>query len=107
MARSADVIVVGAGVMGCSAALGLGRGGREVVVVDKAGRPGHGSTRASSAVVRFDYPTRDEVATAWESKHHWAASLQHQCDHTGQIVNLGVFSRKRAVKQSTTNTVLG
>jgi sarcosine oxidase subunit beta len=77
MSRSADVIVVGAGVMGCSAALELARRGLKVVVVDKAGGPGHGSTSASSAIVRFEYPTRDAVATAWESKHHWANWRDH------------------------------
>ena len=77
MAQTADVIVVGAGVMGCSAALELAKRGLAVVVVDKAGGPGHGSTGASSAIVRFEYPTRDEVATAWESKHHWANWEEH------------------------------
>lgn len=77
MSRSADVIVVGAGVMGCSAALELARRGLKVVVVDKAGGPGLGSTSASSTIVRFEYPTRDEVATAWESKHYWANWSEH------------------------------
>jgi sarcosine oxidase, subunit beta len=79
MATTADVIVVGAGVIGSSAALELAKLGLRVVVVDKAGGIGHGSTSASSAVVRFNYPTWDGVATAWESKFCW----ENWGDHLG------------------------
>ncbi|MEU7839025.1 FAD-binding oxidoreductase [Nonomuraea sp. NPDC049129] len=65
------MVIVGAGVIGSSAALELAKLGLRVVVVDKAGGVGHGSTSASSAVVRFNYSTWDGVATAWESKHCW------------------------------------
>lgn len=74
---TAEVILVGAGVIGSAAALELARGGRRVVVVDKAGGPGHGSTSASSAVVRFNFSTLDGVATAWESRHCWLAWEEH------------------------------
>ncbi|PXY33530.1 oxidoreductase [Prauserella coralliicola] len=74
---TADAIVVGAGVIGSSTALELARRGLNVVVVDKAGGPGHGSTSASSAVVRFNYSTWDGVATAWESKHCWEKWSEH------------------------------
>jgi glycine/D-amino acid oxidase-like deaminating enzyme len=50
-----------------------------VLVVDKAGAPGQGSTSASSAIIRFNYSTWDGVATSWESKHcwdNWAAHLE-------------------------------
>lgn len=74
---TADVIVVGAGVIGSSAALELARRDLKVVVVDKAGSAGHGSTSASSAVVRFNYSTWDGVATAWESRHCWEKWDEH------------------------------
>jgi sarcosine oxidase, subunit beta len=74
---SADVVVVGAGVIGSSIAFELAKSGRRVVVVDKAGGPGQGSTSASSAIVRFDYSTRDTVATAWESYHCWLGWADH------------------------------
>jgi sarcosine oxidase, subunit beta len=67
----ADAVVVGAGVIGSSVALGLARQGRQVLVVDKAGGIGHGSTSASSAIVRFNYSTYEGVALAWESLHAW------------------------------------
>src|SRR3954454_1894972 len=88
MSRTADVIVVGAGVMGSSAAFELAKRGLSVIVVDKTGGPGHGSTSASSAIVRFEYPTRDAVATAWESKQHWANWGDHlQSDEQAQLAS--------------------
>lgn len=71
MSTTADVVVIGAGVIGSSIALELSRAGRDVVVVDKAGGIGHGSTSASSAIVRFNYSTWSGVAAAWESLHCW------------------------------------
>lgn len=70
MARTADAIVVGAGVIGCSVAYALARGGRSVIVVDRNPGPGQGSTNASSAIIRFNYSTFAGIATAWEA--HWA-----------------------------------
>jgi sarcosine oxidase, subunit beta len=74
---TADAIVIGAGVIGSSTALELSRLGLKVVVADKAGGPGHGSTSASSAIVRFNYSTRDGVATAWEAMHCWQRWAEH------------------------------
>jgi sarcosine oxidase, subunit beta len=70
-------IVVGAGVIGSSIALELARAGVSVTVVDRAGAAGHGSTSASSAVVRFNFSTRDGVALAWESRHCWESWAEH------------------------------
>ncbi|GAA1713114.1 FAD-binding oxidoreductase [Kribbella yunnanensis] len=77
MARKADVIVVGAGVIGSAVAYELARRELDVVVVDKATGVGHGSTGASSAVVRFNYSTFDGVALAWESFHCWTKWAEH------------------------------
>jgi glycine/D-amino acid oxidase-like deaminating enzyme len=86
-----DVVVIGAGVIGSSIALALSRSGRRVVVVDKAGGPGHGSTSASSAIVRFNYSTRDGVALAWESKHCW----EQWADHLGHVDDAGLAAFRR------------
>ena len=86
MDRNADVVVVGAGVMGGSIALELAKQGLSVVVVDKLGAPGHGSTSASSAIVRFNYSTFDGVATSWESKQCWA----EWSDYVGVIDDAGI-----------------
>ncbi|WP_226354277.1 FAD-binding oxidoreductase [Pseudonocardia sp. ICBG601] len=72
-----EVVVVGAGVVGSSIALDLARGGYGVLVVDKAGGVGHGSTSASSAVVRFNFSTWAGVAGAWESRAAWERWDEH------------------------------
>jgi glycine/D-amino acid oxidase-like deaminating enzyme len=84
-ARTADVVVVGAGVIGSSIALELASSGRSVVVVDRASGPGQGSTSASSAVVRFNYSTWDGIALSWEAKHCWERWAEHLggVDETG------------------------
>ena len=74
---NADAVVIGAGVIGSAVALELARGGRNVVVVDKAAGPGQGSTSASSAVIRFNYSTWDGVALSWEAKHYWESFREH------------------------------
>lgn len=81
MRFSADAVVVGAGVIGSSIALELSRAGYDVVVVDKAGGIGHGSTSASSAIVRFNYSSWSGVAAAWESLHCWI----NWSDHLGYV----------------------
>ena len=67
----ADVVVIGAGIIGAAVALELARGGRSVVCVDQGPGPGAGSTSASSALIRFCYSTIDGVLTAWESALYW------------------------------------
>lgn len=74
---AADAVVIGAGVIGASVALELSKRGLRVIGVDKSAGPGHGSTSASSAVVRFNYSTADGVATSWESKHCWEGWEAH------------------------------
>ncbi len=81
MNLTADVVVIGAGVIGASTAFELAKTGRRVLVIDKLAGPGQGSTSASSAIVRFNYSTRDGVAAAWESKHHWADWTGHLDGH--------------------------
>ena len=65
------VVVVGAGVVGCSIAYALATRGHDVLVLDKGPGAGAGSTSASSAVVRFSYSTLDAVKLSWESLHLW------------------------------------
>jgi len=81
MTTTADAIVVGAGVLGASIAFELAKLGLRVAMVDKEGAPGHGSTSASSAIIRFNYSTFDGVATSWEAKHYW----ESWSDHLGRM----------------------
>ncbi len=77
MTATADVLIIGAGIVGSSTALELSRRGLDVLVVDKAGGAGMGSTSASSAVIRFNYSTWEGVAASWESKFRWEEWEEH------------------------------
>lgn len=72
-----DAVVIGGGVIGSAITLELARCGLAVVTVDKAGAPGHGSTSASSAIVRFNFSTLDSVTAAWEAMHYWQDWEEH------------------------------
>ena len=87
----ADIVVIGAGVIGSSIAFELARDGHRVVVVDKAGGVGHGSTSASSAIVRFNYSTWAGVALAWESLQAWRDWQGHLEWRGGEV--LAAFRR--------------
>lgn len=69
--QTADVLIIGAGVVGCSIAFYLAQAGHRVVTLDRGPGAGQGSTSASSAIVRFNYSTWCGVVAAWESKHRW------------------------------------
>jgi len=66
------VVVIGAGVLGCSTGLALARRGHDVVIVDRHGEVGHGSTSASCGIVRRFYSEPGMSAMAHESAAIWA-----------------------------------
>jgi sarcosine oxidase subunit beta len=74
---SVPVVVIGAGVVGCSVAFAVSRAGMQVTLVDSASGPGQGSTSASSAIVRMHYSTFEGVALAWEARQAWEQWPQH------------------------------
>jgi len=71
MSQTADVIVIGAGVIGAATAFELAKDGRRVIVVDRNAQAGHGSTAGSCAIIRMHYSTFDGTAFAWEGYHYW------------------------------------
>jgi sarcosine oxidase, subunit beta len=73
MTRSADAIIIGAGVIGAAVALELSRRGYRTLNVDKHPAAGYGPTSASCAIVRYSYSTWDGVAMAWEGSYYWKA----------------------------------
>jgi sarcosine oxidase subunit beta len=91
--RSADAVVIGGGIIGCSIGRSLAGRGLRTVVVDKGPEPGAGSTSASSAIVRFHYSTLDGVKLAWESKHHWAdwATVVGDQEHLARFHQIGMI----------------
>lgn len=62
----AEVIVVGAGIVGASTAFHLAERGVDTLVVDRDGIAA-GSTSRSGALIRTHYPTTLEADLAWES----------------------------------------
>src|SRR5204863_8200403 len=65
------------GILGASIALELARLGRRVVVLDKNGDAGDGSTRSSTAILRSFYGTRPAVALALEGRKVYEAWPEH------------------------------
>ncbi|HTJ08778.1 MAG TPA: FAD-binding oxidoreductase [Candidatus Binataceae bacterium] len=68
----AEVIVVGAGVVGCSLALHLARSGARVTVFDKAGEVCAGMSARSGALLRMHYTFAPEAELAWKSLGYFA-----------------------------------
>ena len=64
--------VIGAGIVGCAVGRELRRRGHEVVVVDRNGDVGHGTTSASCGIVRRFYSQPGMAAMAHESAMIWA-----------------------------------
>ncbi|HEY3263046.1 MAG TPA: FAD-dependent oxidoreductase [Pseudonocardiaceae bacterium] len=75
-----QVAVVGAGIMGCSAARALAMDGHEVVLYEQfhVGHD-HGSSHGRSRIVRLAYPDEEWVRLAEESLAGWR-ELEEECD---------------------------
>lgn len=71
MAETADVVIIGAGVIGAATAFELAKLGYRTLSLDRNAAAGHGSTSGSCAIIRMHYSTRDGTAFAWEGYHYW------------------------------------
>jgi sarcosine oxidase subunit beta len=80
-----DIIIIGAGVVGCSIALALSRRGFRTINVDALPAAGYGSTSHSSAIIRPFYSHVTSAAVAHESRFHWLdwAGFLNQTDESG------------------------
>src|SRR5262245_24818928 len=72
MNEAADVIIIGAGVMGCAAAYHLAKDGAHVLLLDQF-EVGHdrGSSHGPSRIIRLAYDSVDYVALARASYALW------------------------------------
>jgi sarcosine oxidase subunit beta len=91
--NAADVIVVGAGVVGCSLALHLARAGARVRVFDK-GPLCAGMSARSGALVRMHYTFAPEAELAWKSLEYfenWERIVGGRCgfERTGFAIVVG------------------
>ena len=71
MARQADAIIIGAGVIGAATAFELCKRGYKTLNIDKLPTAGYGPTSNSCAIVRAHYSSRDGVAMAYEGFFYW------------------------------------
>ena len=69
--QNPDVIIIGAGIIGCSTAFELAKRGYKTLNIDKNSEAGSGSTVNSCAIVRAHYSTPDGVALAYEGFKYW------------------------------------
>lgn len=67
MRDRADVVVIGAGIIGAACAYRLAEQGLEVLVLDKAPAPATGSTGKSAAGVRVQFTEATNVLLSWHS----------------------------------------
>lgn len=66
-----DVIIIGAGVIGASVALGLSRKGFKTLNIDALPAAGYGSTSNSSGIIRPFYSAIESCALAHEARNRW------------------------------------
>ncbi len=71
MTRTADAIIIGAGVIGAAVAFEMAKKGFKTLNIDVNGEAGHGSTSGSCAVIRVHYSTLEGTALAYEAYHYW------------------------------------
>jgi len=71
MSKTADAIIIGAGVIGAAIAYEMAKRGKKTLTVDRNTQAGHGSTAGSCACIRMHYSTFDGTAFAWEGYHYW------------------------------------
>lgn len=79
MGRDADIVVVGAGIMGVAAAKALAQTGRGVIVLEQF-EPGHehGSSHGGSRIFRLSYPDPHHVRLAQGALLAWR-ELEAEC----------------------------
>jgi glycine/D-amino acid oxidase-like deaminating enzyme len=83
---TSEIIVVGAGVVGCSLAFHLARTGKKVTVFDKARDVGAGMSARSGALLRMHYTFAPEAELAWKSLSyfvHWEQMVGRDAERRG------------------------
>jgi len=101
--RDAEVVVIGAGVMGLAAGAALACAGKRVIVVEQF-RPGHarGSSHGSARVFKVSYPDPEFVDLALTSLGRWR-ELEDEVGEellttTGSIDVGGIAGRREALE---------
>jgi len=85
MPQEADVIVVGAGIIGAACAYRLAERGLKVRVVDKAIAPAMGSTGKSAAGVRVQFSQETNILLSWHSILEYRQMKEASYRNTGYL----------------------
>ena len=88
MNSTAEVVVIGGGVMGCSILYHLTRMGMRDALLLEQGVLGSGSTGRSQAILRMHYSNPVTSAMAWESLKRYR-NFQEETGHPSGYVNTG------------------
>src|SRR5947207_11647240 len=83
MAKQADAIIIGAGVIGAATAFELTKRGYKTLNIDKLPASGYGPTSNSCAIVRAHYSSREGVAMAYEGFFYWQ-DWERYLEHTDE-----------------------
>ncbi len=71
MARTADAIIIGTGIIGAATALEMAKKGYKTLSIDKNPAAGYGPTSGSCAIIRVHYSTLEGTAFAYEGYFYW------------------------------------
>ena len=71
MARTADAIIIGAGIIGAATAFEMAKQGYQTLSIDKNPAAGYGPTSGSCAIIRVHYSTLQGTAFAYEGYFYW------------------------------------
>ncbi len=89
MSKTADVVVIGGGINGCTTAYALAKRGVERVVLVEKGHIASGPTGRSSGIVRQHYSHETLAAMARDSVRIWQ-SFEHEIGGDAGFVQCGV-----------------
>ncbi len=71
MKRTADAIIIGAGIIGCAIAFELAKKGFKTLNIDRLPTAGFGPTSNSCAIIRAHYSTFEGTAFAYDNFWYW------------------------------------
>jgi len=89
--ETADVVIIGAGIIGAAIAFELAKAGHATINVDTNAGPSLGPTSNSCAIVRFHYSTAGGVAMAYEGCRYW----QEWDDYVGVSDDAGMAAYRQ------------
>ena len=83
VAQTADVVVIGAGIIGASCAYHLAQRGAQVTMLEMQSAPAMGSTGKSAAGVRVQFTEEVNVRLSWESIQNYRQFAERFGDDVG------------------------